>query len=155
MQDTDSDMYAWHAHLVKRHRKNLLVLMHDLSRFTIVFYGLKKTHLKDLHQIINTALINSMKQSLVTDKQINNYLKSQPKELTFDKTKNRRLVARLNKAIEMTDHILSTDGYYEDNIEQSHASAFCNRLIVCENNYKVCYKPEEKFHEYLDLYVEK
>ncbi len=155
MKDTDNDVYAWHAHLVKRHRKNLLVLMHDLSRFTIVFYGLKKTHLKYLNQIINTAVINSMEQSLFTDKQITNYLKKQPKALTFDKTKNRRLVARLNKAIEMTDYILSTDGYYEDNIEQLHASAFCNRLIVCENNYKVCYKPEEKLHEYLEMYLEK
>ena len=32
-RNTDSDMYAWHAHIVKRSRKNCFVLMHDLSRF--------------------------------------------------------------------------------------------------------------------------
>ena len=154
-RNTDNDMYAWHAHLVKRSRRNLLVLMHDLSRFTLVFYGVKKSDLKELYQMVSIAMANSMFESRFTPKEIHAYMDRQPENLTFSPTKNRTLVARLNKAVEMTDHILSTEGYYEDNIEQLHASIFCNQLLVCEDNYKVCYYPEEKFREYLDLFLEK
>ena len=152
--NTDNDMYSWHAHLVKRSRRNLLVLMHDLSRFTLVFYGVKKSDFKELDQLISVAVANSMIDVGFTPEEINAYLDKQPETLTFGKTKSRTLVARLNKAVEMTDHVLSTDGYYEDVIEQRHANLFCNQLLVCEDNYKVCYHPADKFREYLDLFLE-
>ena len=153
--NTDNDMYAWHAHFLKRSGKNLLVLMHDLSRFTVVFYGVKKSHIKELYPMISVAMANSMLDAGFTPKEISAYLDAQPESLSFNKSKNRTLVARLNKAVEMADHILGTDGYHADSIEQRHASLFCNQLLVCEDNYKVCYYPEEKFREYLDLLLEK
>jgi hypothetical protein len=152
--NTDNDIYAWHAHLVKRSKRNLLVLMHDLSRFTLIFYGVKKSDLKELYHMISVAMANSMIDVGFTPKEISAYLDKQPEALTFGKTKSRTLVARLNKAVEMTDHILSTDGYYEDVIEQRHASLFNNRLLMCEDNYKVCYYPKEKLREYLELFLE-
>jgi len=151
--NTDNDMYAWHAHLVKRSRKNLLVLMHDLTRFTLVFYGVKKSHLKELYPMVSVAMANSMIDVGFTPEDISAYLDKQPEALSFSKTKSRTLVARLNKAVEMTDHVLSTDGYYEDAIEQRHASLFCNQLLVCEDNYKVCYEPKDKLKEYLYLFL--
>ena len=154
-QSTDNDMYAWHAHLIKRNKKNLLVLMHDLSRFTVVFYGLKKSHIKELDHMISVAVMNAMMDAGIPLDAIGAYVDRRPESLSFNKTKNRTLVARLNKSVEMADHILGTDGYHEDSIEQRHASLFCNQLMVCEDNYKVCYYPEEKFREYLDLLLEK
>jgi len=151
---TDNDIYAWHAHLVKRSKRNLLVLMHDLSRFTLVFYGVKKNDLSELYQMISVAMANSMIDVGFTPKEISAYLDRQPEVMTFGKTKSRTLVARLNKAVEMTDHVLSTDGYYEDAIEQRHACLFNNQLLVCEDNYKVCYYPKDKFREYLELFLE-
>jgi hypothetical protein len=153
--NTDNDMYAWHAHLVKRSRKKLLVLMHDLSRFTLVFYGVKKSDLKELDHMISVAMANSMLEVGFTTEEIHAYIDRQPDALTFGSTKNRTLVARLNKAVETSDHILGTEGYYEDSIEQTHASLFCNQLLVCENNYKVCYYPAGKLREYLDLFLVK
>ena len=152
--NTDNDMYAWHAHLVKRSRRNLLVLMHDLSRFTLVFYGVKKSDLKELNQMVSVAMANNMIDVGFTPKEISAYLNHQPETMSFGKTKSRTLVARLNKAVEMTDHVLSTEGYYEDVIEQRHASLFNNQLLVCEDNYKVCYDPKDKLKEYLDLFLE-
>jgi len=150
--NTDNDMYAWHAHLLKRSGKNLLVLMHDLSRFTVVFYGLKKSHIKELYPMISVGVMNAMMDAGIPLEAIGSYMERQPQVLSFNKTKNRTLVARLNKAVEMVDHILGSEGYNADTIEQRHASLFCNQLMVCENNYKVCYYPEEKFRAYLDLF---
>lgn len=150
-KNTDHDMYAWHAHIVKRSRKNLLVVMHDLSRFTLVFYGVKKNQLKELFPMITIAQMNSLTASGFTLDEIKPYFDMQPNHITFSQSKNRTLVARLNKAVEYADFLLSQDGYYEDSIEQIHASVFCNQLLVCENNYKVCYEPKDKFKSYLDL----
>ena len=152
--NTDNDMYAWHAHFVIRSRRNLLVLMHDLTRFTLVFYGVKKSDLKELDHMISVAMSNSLIDVGFTLEEISAYLNHQPEAMTFGKTKSRTLIARLNKAVEMTDHVLSTDGYYEEIIEQRHASLFNNQLLVCEDNYKVCYHPADKFREFLDLFLE-
>ena len=152
--NTDNDMYAWHAHFLKRSGKNLLVLMHDLSRFTVVFYGVKKSHIKELYPMISVGVMNAMMDAGIPLEAMGAYIERQPQALSFNKTKNRTLVARLNKAVEMADHILGSEGYHADSIEQRHASLFCNQLMVCENNYKVCYYPEEKFREYLDLLLE-
>lgn len=152
--DTDNDMYAWHAHLIKRSGKNLLVLMHDLSRFILIFYGIKKTHLKELYPMVSLAMANNMLDVGFTPKEISAYLDAQPETLTFNKTKSRILVARLNKAVEMVDHKLGVDGYNPNAIEQAHASLFCNELLVCEDNYKVCYHPKEKLREYLELLID-
>lgn len=148
-QSTDNDMYAWHAHLIKRNKKNLLVLMHDLSRFTVVFYGLKKSHIKELYPMISVGVMNAMMDAGIPLDAIGAYVDRRPESLSFNKTKNRTLVARLNKAVEMADHILGTDGDHADSIEQRQASLFCNQLLVCEDNYKICYYPEEKLREYL------
>lgn len=130
---------------------NLLVLMKDLSRFTVVFYGVKKSHIKELYPMISVAVMNNMMDHGIPLEAIGSYIEHQPKALIFNKTKNRTLVARLNKAVEMVDHVLGSDGYHPNSIEQRHASLFCNQLMVCENNYKICYHPDEKFRGYLEL----
>ena len=153
--DTDNDMYAWHAHFIKRSGKNLLVLMHDLSRFTVVFYGLKKSHIKELYPMISVGVINSMIDAGIPLDVIGAYIDRQPESLSFNKTKNRTLVARSNQAEDMAHHILGTEGSHPHSIDQRHASLFCNQLLVCENNYNVCYYPKEKLREYLELFLDK
>jgi len=153
--NTDNDMYAWHTHFIKRTGKNLLVLMHDLSRFTVVFYGVKKSHIKELYPMISVAVMNAMMDAGIPLEAMGAYMERQPQALSFNKTKNRTLVARLNKAVEMADHKLGVDGYNPETIEQRHASLFCNELLVCEDNYKVCYYPKNKLREYLELFLDK
>ena len=151
--DTDGDIYAWHAHLVKRNRKNCFVLMHDLSRFVLVFYPVKKSDFKELYPLVSIAMIHVMLGVGFTPEEVEAYIKSQPPAITFNKTKNRTLVARLNKAVESVDVVMNTDGYYDDHIEQTHASIFCNEYLVCEDNYKTCYEPKDKLKEIIDLLI--
>jgi len=40
---TDNDIYAWHANYEVVNRKKLLILMHDISRFCVLIYGIKKS----------------------------------------------------------------------------------------------------------------
>ena len=109
--------------------------MHDLSRFTLVFYGFKKQYLNGLYPLTTIALMNTLTAIGFTLDQIRNYFDLQPNDLTFGYTKDRSLVARLNKAVETADIFLSEERYYEDSIEQTHASIFCNEFLVCQNNY--------------------
>lgn len=129
----------------------ILVIAMVISGFHVITEGFFDT----LKQTIAKKKFSPNVHILMTLAAIGAYVDRRPESLSFNKTKNRTLVARLNKAVEMADHILGTDGYHEDSIEQRHASLFCNQLMVCEDNYKVCYYPEEKFREYLDLLLEK
>ena len=76
--NTDNDMYAWHAHFLKRSGKNLLVLMHDLSRFTVVFYGLKKSHIKELYPMISVGVMNAMMDAGIPLDAIGAYIDRRP-----------------------------------------------------------------------------
>lgn len=93
--DTDNDMYAWHAHFLKRSGKNQLVLMHDLSRFTVIFYGLKKSHIKELYPMISVAIMNAMMDAGIPLEAMGAYMERQPEALSFNKTKNRTLVYQI------------------------------------------------------------
>lgn len=84
-KDTDSDMYAWHAHIVKRSRRNCFVLIHDLSRFVLVFYPIKKSDMRELYQMVSVAMANAMLGVGFTPEEVEAYIKSQPTELTFKK----------------------------------------------------------------------
>src|SRR5690554_4086230 len=106
-----------------------------------------------LMSMISVGVMNAMMDAGIPLDAIGAYVDERPESLSFNKTKNRTLVARLNKAVEMAEHILGSKGYHPDSIEQRHASFFCNQLMVCEDNYKVCYYPEEKFREYLELLI--
>lgn len=104
--------------------------------------------------MISVGVMNAMMDACIPLEAMGAYMERQLQAISFNKTKNRTLVARLNKAVEMVDHILGTDGYHADSIEQRHASLFCNQLMVCEDNYKVCYYPKDNFREYLGLFLE-
>ena len=150
-KDTDNDLYAWHANYITNNRRKLLVVMNDISRFTLVFYGIKKRDFKKTHVWFITAMYNSMRASGFSDEDIMRYLDGMPEEFTFNKTKNRTLVARMNKALEVAEWGCQDEGVYEDILDQPHVSKFCNQYIMCENNYKVCYYPKDKLKEYIDL----
>jgi len=150
-KNTDSDLYAWHANYLINDRKKLLVIMNDLTRFSLVFYGIKKSDFKNINVWFVTALYNAMSLAGFSGNEIIKYFDGAPDTITYDRTKSRTLVARLNKAVEIADIMCQNDGVYIDVLEQDHIAKSCNEILVCENNYKTCYVPKEKFKAYIDM----
>ena len=73
--------------------------MNDSNRYMIVLHGLKAADIKKVDRLIFQAIREVFKEEGIKDEVVEGYL-SQSKEITFTTTKNKTLVARLNKACE-------------------------------------------------------
>ena len=60
-KNTDNDIFAWHVNFEIVNRKKLLILMHDISHFCVLIYGLKKSDKKNLTKIIKETMYVTMK----------------------------------------------------------------------------------------------
>lgn len=153
IKNTDDDLYAWHANYIVVLRRKLLVLMNDLTRFTVVFYGVKKSDLKNINVWLVTGIYNAMQAAGISRKDIMKYFQYVPERVTFSKTKNKTMVARMNMAVEQADLGCQNEDFGVDinSFDQPQLSKYCNNLLVCQDKYKVCYVPKEKLQEYIDL----
>ncbi|RYL88146.1 plasmid pRiA4b ORF-3 family protein [Sporolactobacillus sp. THM19-2] len=92
-------LYSWHANLLTINRRKTVVLMNDVSRYTVVLYGLKAADFRKLDGLIADAIRRRLSDASVNPEIIERYLSASP-GCVYAKTKNRAMVARLNKACE-------------------------------------------------------
>jgi hypothetical protein len=92
-------LFSWHANMITVNRRKTLVLMNDSNRYIIVLHGLKAKDLKKLDELILKAISETFRDEGIKDEVIEAFI-SQSKEISYTTTKNRTLVARLNKACE-------------------------------------------------------
>lgn len=98
-REIESDsLFAWHANLLTTDRRNVVVLVNDHNRYVIVLYGLLAKDFKRLHEIIPEAIRTVFQEKQVKDEVIEQYLQHSP-SITFTKTKDRGLVARMSSSI--------------------------------------------------------
>lgn len=152
-KNTNDDMFAWHANFETVNRKKLLILMHDMSRFCVLIYGLKKSDMKRLTTIIKESIYVTMKSEAYSGFTIKAYL-DQFEKVTFGKTKDRSHISRL---VWLRDYVLSymeDHGVYVDSFEQPQITTIINDNFVTDDNYKTWYKPNYKMAEILELFEE-
>ncbi|MFP3359531.1 plasmid pRiA4b ORF-3 family protein, partial [Planococcus sp. SIMBA_143] len=92
-------LLAWHANVLKIGRHKFTVLVNDQNRYAIVLYGLKAKDKKKIDGLIVKAIREVFRAESIKEEIIEDYLGSSS-GFTFAKTKDRKLVARLNKACE-------------------------------------------------------
>lgn len=148
--NTDDDIFAWHVNYSFINRKKYVVIMNDLIRFSIILYGVKKRDMINPEFIFN-VIYNAFIISNYNEQLIRKYFKSIPIKLQFGKSKNRKLIAHINRAIQDATWRAYSEGIDYNNLEQLHITKYLNKMIVGENNYKKHHVPEEKMLEYLNL----
>jgi len=148
-QDTDDDFYAWHMDYIIIERRKLFVLMNDLTRYCVVFYGVKKSDFKDSLYLLNHVIQVTMVGQGYDHTLIKKYLDG-IQTITYDKTKNRFLVARLNRAVLDTWWCCVSD-LVLNSLEQPEISISLNSGPVGQNNWKIVHFPDQKMEEYLRL----
>jgi len=147
-KNTDNDFLAWHANYVNINRKKFLVLMNDLTRFCIVLYGVKKSDFKEPIFMFQKAIIISMALEEYDQKFVLKYV-NQIKEVTYGTTKDRKLVAQLNQAVE--DAWWSCKDQLYDQLYQPDISSHLNNGFVGTNHWKEVHRPVDKMKEYLEM----
>lgn len=121
------ELYSWHANLLTLNRRKTLVLMNDSNRYVIVLHGLKAKEMKKLDELILQAITESFRAEGIKDEVIEAYL-SQSKEFSYTTTKNKTLVARLNKACENVDWF--AEKLNQDSINQTILNKWISRILV-------------------------
>jgi len=147
-KDTDNDLFAWYANFININRKKLLILMNDLTRFCIVLYGVKKSDFQDPIMMLQKSIIISMAVEEYDQELVLNYV-NQIKEVTYSKTKDRKLVAQLNRAVEDSWWICESRLYNQ--LFQPDVSSSLNNGFVGTNHWKEVHQPVAKMKEYLEM----
>ena len=150
-KNTDGDIFAWHANFEMVNRKKLLILMHDMTRFCVLVYGVKKSDRKTLTRIIKDAMYVTMKSEAYSGFTIKAYL-DHFDEVSFGRTKNRKYISRI---VWMRDYVLSymeEHGVYMDTHEQPQITTIVNDLLVTDDDYKTWYQPNSAMIGILEDY---
>ncbi|MGX1191860.1 hypothetical protein RKD52_000412 [Metabacillus sp. SLBN-84] len=106
---------------------SFLVHWISIGRYAIVLYGLKAKDKKNLYQLLRKAIREVFQSEAIDEEVIEEYM-SALSHLTFAKTKNRTLVARLNKQCE---NVLFGEKFLEiDSIVQVKMSKWISSLLA-------------------------
>ncbi|MHC0037628.1 plasmid pRiA4b ORF-3 family protein [Pseudoneobacillus sp. C159] len=144
----EAELFSWHANIMTMNRRKTVVLMNDSNRYILVLYSLKAKDFKNINELILQAITETFRLEEIKDEVIEAYI-SQSKEISFTTTKNKSLVARLNKAC---DHV-----YFFENdinphsIHQPAIAKKASRLMVGDGKNYI--NPNEKLYRELEALV--
>jgi hypothetical protein len=142
-------LFSWHANMITMNRRKTLVLTNDSNRYIIVLHGLKAKNLKKIDVLILHAIRETFREEGIKDEVIEAYI-SQSKKFSFTTTKNRTLVARLNKACENVY-------YFESRIDQSkiYQAALGKRVssLLVGNGKNTYTNPNEDLYRDLENFI--
>jgi len=83
----------WHAHFVKVNRKNAIILINDLTSYTVVLYRPTKKDFQDIERQIEVAIRNTLKIDGYSENVIDEYFNASPSVL-FTKWSSRSVLAK-------------------------------------------------------------
>lgn len=138
-------LFSWHANLITVNHRKTIVLVNDSNRYIIVLYGLKAKDFKNLDKIIMNSIRETLLDECIKAEIVDQFINHSP-GITYAKTKDRSLVARMNKACDNVyfyGNVLNSD-----TINQSVVSMKSSSLMVWDGNNDYIH-PNEVM--YLDL----
>lgn len=141
----ENPLFSWHANILRVNRRKTITLVNDASRYNVILYGLKTKDLKNIKELMISAIRQTLLSDGVNLEMIDDYLKDAG-EILFSKTQNRTMVARLNKGCEAAE--IFYNHYIEECIVQTLVSKKMNHYIFvdCEGEHKYL---DEFFYEQL------
>lgn len=140
-------LMGWHANLVTIHRRKVMILMNNETRYPVVINRLLKKDLSNIKAVIQEAIRVALRMEGIKESIIEDYLASS-EDITFSKTASRSMVAKLNntvREIEMMSEYLD-----KDTTIQRYISPVVSRLIQMDGPKKGFY-PRNKMIESLAM----
>lgn len=132
-------LYDWHANLLTIDRRQTVVLMNDLTRYTIVLYGIKAKDFKRFDVLVKEAIRAVFQKERFSPEVIERYMENLG-AVTFHKTKNRSMTAQLNKAV---DHVwLFANELTAETLINVPVSKRASRMLVGRGNSDMDYPYE-------------
>jgi hypothetical protein len=148
-REAEEPLFDWHANLLVIGRRKTIVLVNDSNRYVVVLYGLREKDFKQLEKLIPMAIRNTFKEECIKEEVINSYIESAGR-ITLTKTKDRTLVARMNKGCEIVQ-------YFEDDINsgemfQTGLSKWVSRTLVGDSTGNF-FHPNDEMYKDLEAFA--
>ena len=104
-----SSFYEWHANLYTYHRRKVVMLLNNATRYPIILYGMKAAEFKKFDQIALEAIRETfLLEGFPLDK-VNKYIENCGK-VTFCKTSSRSLLGQMTDMDRFVDAFI--DEYF-------------------------------------------
>lgn len=138
-------LMGWHANMVTIHRRKVMILMNNETRYPVVINRLLKKDVSNIKTVIQEAIRVALRMEGVKESIIEDYLAS-AEDIRFSKTANRSMVAKMNntvREIEMMAEFLD-----KDTTIQRYISLVVSRMIQLDGPNNGFY-PKNKMLESL------
>ncbi|MGD6969310.1 plasmid pRiA4b ORF-3 family protein [Rossellomorea vietnamensis] len=126
-QSDENPLFSWHANIIKLGRKKTIVMVNDQTKYVIVLYGVKAKDLKNLSGLLLQSIREIFKAEGIKPEIIEQFIQKSG-QASFTKTKDRKSVARMNRACE--DFYFMTDLIDEESIVQVGVSMKISSLLA-------------------------
>ena len=120
IEDVDQidKLNAWHANLFISQRKTGVIFMNDLTRYSVILFGLKKADFNNLETLMKTQLKKNMLSNGFNDFSIHKFTKTLD-EITFTGTSSRSILGQIKDSLfALTFYIYPDDILTEDLIQE-------------------------------------
>ncbi|GIN57391.1 plasmid pRiA4b ORF-3 family protein [Lederbergia ruris] len=97
-EDFPKSFLAWHANLVSINRRKAIVLMNNETRYPVVIYRPSSKDFSKIKELIYEAISEAFRMEGVRKEVIEAYM-AKAGEISFSKTANRSMVAKMNNAV--------------------------------------------------------
>ncbi len=141
-------LFSWHANIITLNRRKTIVLVNDSNRYIIVLHALKAKDFKNIDEIIINSIRETLQAECIKGEIIEQFLTYSP-GIIYAKTKDRSLVARMNKGCDCVffyGDLLNTDSINQSAI---NLRASCYMVGDGKGNY-IC--PNEMIYGDLEIF---
>ncbi|MBW8351736.1 plasmid pRiA4b ORF-3 family protein [Bacillus sp. IITD106] len=97
-EDFPKSFFAWHAKFVSINRRKAIVLMNNETRYPVVIYRPSSKDFSKIRELIYEAISEAFHMEGVRKEVIEAYM-AKAGEISFSKTANRSMVAKMNNAV--------------------------------------------------------
>ncbi|KRG14612.1 hypothetical protein ACA30_10505 [Virgibacillus soli] len=144
-EDFPKIFLAWHANFVSINRRKAIVLMNNETRYPVVIYRPSSKDFSKIKDLIYEAISEAFRMEGVRKEVIEAYM-AEAGEISFSKTANRSMVAKMNNAVR--DIEFMNEYLDEKSRIQRYISIVAGRFIQMSGASDSFY-PIEKTLEYL------
>lgn len=141
-------LMAWHANIVNIGRRKAIILMNNETRYSVVIYRPSPKDFSRMKELISEAIIVALRMEGVRKDVIESCM-AKAGEISFSKTANRSMVAKMNSAVHETEFMFE---YLDKKTQlQRYISIITGRFIQKSLTDEWFY-PIEKMLECLGMY---
>ena len=96
-------LYEWHANLFVYQRRKGIIVMNNLTRYSVVLYGLKAEHFKKFNELVLSAIEQTFRAEGFSDEVISNYMRTSS-HMIYAKSSDRSILGQINDVLYMMEY---------------------------------------------------